>query len=308
MRRNALLFSILVLLTLAPQSSKAGRCVHVVERGETLSRIARAHRVSEKDLIAANPVLAKNPDRVRVGQELEICAAKRRPSRRRGPCGEGGRLIVHTVASGDNVGAIAAHYSVSRDSIRKHNGKLRTRRNDMIRVGETLDVCTKDRGASERRWLADGVPLPEGEGYDNRRPDNAWGTKLAVDGIVTALAAYVDREPDAPQVQVGDISRKTGGPLREHLSHQEGRDVDIGVVWTDAGGGQCRSLDVPRTWSLVRSFIETEGVRVIFIDYRLQQQLYEHALSIGEDEAWLDGVFQYPRKDGEGLLYHWPGH
>lgn len=110
-------------------------------------------------------------------------------------------------------------------------------------------------------------------------------------------------------MQVGDISRKKGGPLRKHKSHQEGRDVDIGVVWRESDSDpKGKSLDVSRTWSLVRSFAETEGVRVIFIDYRLQKQLYEHALASGVEQAWLDRIFEYPRNDGEAVLYHWPGH
>jgi len=303
------LASVVATVVLAPQTSEAGKCAYVVRKGDTVSRIARKHGVSEKNLIAANPALRKNPNRLRVGQELKVCKAKSLQARRPSKCGTDGRLIVHTVKGGDTIGAIAARYSVSRDSIRRYNKKLGKRANNVIRVGEELRVCTKDRKYTHQSWLVEGVQLPEGEGYNVRRPNNAWGTKLAVEGIVAAIATYTQREPEAPRVQVGDISRKNGGPLGVHLSHQEGRDVDIGVVWSEPeGDSKSKSLDVARTWSLVRSFAETGGVQVIFIDYQLQKKLYEHAVSIGVNEDWLDRIFQYPRKDDDAILYHWPGH
>ncbi|MEM6988978.1 MAG: penicillin-insensitive murein endopeptidase [Myxococcota bacterium] len=309
MRRLALLLSLFVTVVFAPQRSEAGQCTYVVEKGDTVSHIARRHGVSEKNLIAANPALRKNPNRVRVGQKLKVCSAKVSQAGRPGKCGKDGRLIVHTVKRGDTVGAIAARYSVSRDSVRRFNRKLKKRANSMIRVGEKLNVCTQARKYTHRSWLEGGVHLSEGEGYNIRRPNNAWGTQLAIDGIVAAIETYTQREPEAPLVQVGDISRKNGGPLRRHKSHQEGRDVDIGVVWSEPHDKEeGKSLDIARTWSLVRSFAEAEGVRVIFIDYKLQKKLYEHALSIGMNEAWLDQIFEYPRKDGEAILYHWPGH
>ena len=309
MRRFALASAVLFAVVLAPQTSEAGKCTYVVKKGDTVSRIARKHGVSEKNLIRANPKLKKNPNRVRVGQELKVCKAKNLQKRSPSKCGKGGRLIVHTVKKGDTVGAIAARYSVSRDSVRRYNKKLKKRTNSMIRVGEQLKVCTKNRKYTHRSWLKEGVQLSEGEGYNIRRPDNAWGTKLAVDGIVAAIAKYQEREPEAMLVQVGDISRKNGGPLREHMSHQEGRDVDIGVVWTEPGDEEdTKHLDIARTWSLVRSFAEADGVQVIFIDYKLQKRLYEHALSIGMNEVWLDQLFQYPKKDEDAILYHWPGH
>lgn len=309
MRRFTLTAALVAAFVLAPQTSEAGKCTYVVKKGDTVSRIARKHGVSEKNLIAANPKLKKNPNRLRVGQELEVCKAKNRQTRSPSKCGKGGRLITHTVKKGDTVGAIAARYSVSRDSVQRYNKKLNKRTNSMIRVGEKLNVCTKDRKYTHQSWLEEGVHLPEGEGYNIRRPDNAWGTQLAVDGIVAAIGVYHQREPEAPLVQIGDISRKNGGPLREHMSHQEGRDVDIGVVWTEPEGDEdSKHIDIARTWSLVRSFAESGGVQVIFIDYKLQKKLYEHALASGMNEVWLDQIFQYPRDDDDAILYHWPGH
>jgi LysM repeat protein len=265
--------------------------------------------VTQANLIKANRWLAKNPGRLRVGQTLEICRAKRLDQTQPRKCGDGGRLIGHEVRKGETLGGIAAHYSVSRKSILRNNKKLQGRANHMIRVGETIRVCTKNRRYTHRSWLADGVQLPEGDGYNVRRPHNAWGTAAAVEGITAAVARYRAVEPDAALVQVGDLSRKDGGPLGSHMSHQEGRDVDIGYVWARDEESDRKTLDVARTWSLLHSFIQEESVKVIFVDYRLQKRLYEYAQSIGVDQAELDRAFQYPRNgDHDAVLYHWRGH
>lgn len=287
------------------------KCVHTVKKGDTLSEIALRRGVSRKNLIRANPALKKNPDRLRVGQELQICRAKRLDGSRPKKCGDGGRLIVHEVGSGQTLGAIAARYGVSLDSLRRYNRRLKGRANNMIRVGERLRVCTTRRKYTHRSWLKQGVQLPGGDGYNVRRPHNAWGLRHAVDGIRAAIAAYRELEPDAPLVQVGDLSRQNGGPLREHLSHQDGRDVDIGYVYEDDDDDEARGreLDLSRTWKLMLSFVEDPNVSVIFTDYKLQERLYEHARSTGMDLQELDRIFEYPRSRDDGaILYHWDGH
>lgn len=300
----------LALLSVSPPASAAeAACQHTVKKGETVSHIARRHGVSEAKLLDANPAIKKNPNRLRVGQTVEICRAKRLQASRPQKCDDGGRITTHKVGKGETLGAIAARYSVSRDMLRKYNKRIKSRPNDMIRVGETLRVCTTNRRYTHRAWLVDGVQMPSGEGYNLRRPNNAWGTPAAVEGIAAAIARYRELEPDAPPVQIGDISRKNGGPLRSHLSHQDGRDVDIGYVFATHDDEKSRTIDIPRTWNLISSFVEDENLAVIFTDYRLQKRLYEHAQSIGVEQARLDQIFEYPRKgDGDALLYHWRGH
>lgn len=48
---------------------------HIVKRGETLSKIARAHGITLAQLLDANPQFKPNPDIVHVGDELVIPAA-----------------------------------------------------------------------------------------------------------------------------------------------------------------------------------------------------------------------------------------
>lgn len=289
----------------------SGKCHRTVRKGDTVSGIAHRAGVTEANLIRANPELKKNPNRLRVGQKLDICRAKRMQAHRPQKCGKNGRIIIHEVGQGETLGGIAAHYSVSRDTLRRYNSRLKGRANSMIRAGERLRVCTRLRRYTHRKWFRDGVQLPEGDGYNVRRPHNAWGTPPTVEAIQTAIATYRELEPEAPLVQVGDISRKNGGPLREHVSHQEGRDVDIGYVYDEPDDEESgrRTMNLDRSWKLLRSFAEHDAVAVIFIDYALQKRLYEYAQSIGVDQSTLDAIFEYPRgSDEEAVFYHWPGH
>src|SRR4029078_8960516 len=59
-------------------------------------------------------------------------------------------------------------------------------------------------------------------------PKRLYGTEHTIRTIVRAAAAYRAAQPDAPRLVIGDISREGGGPMTdEHVSHQNGLDVDI---------------------------------------------------------------------------------
>ena len=44
--------------------------VHIVERGESLSRIAQLYQVEVEDIVALNDI--RNPNRIQIGQEILI--------------------------------------------------------------------------------------------------------------------------------------------------------------------------------------------------------------------------------------------
>jgi len=62
--------------------------------------------------------------------------------------------------------------------------------------------------------------------------------------------------------------------------------------------------------ALVKAFVDTGAVEVIFMDYGLQEVLYEHAKQRGVSEDDLDELFQYPRGRGRshGIIRHWRSH
>lgn len=165
--------------------------------------------------------------------------------------------------------------------------------------------------------MADAVQMVSGPGFIVKTPAFAWGTPKSVTALRESLRRYAARFPDAPDVHVGDLSKRGGGPFPPHLSHQSGRDVDIGYVLEGADAHTRRfvpahrgNLDRERTWGLIEVLWSTGKVAYIFMDYEVQRLLYEYALDEGVSLERLDELFQYPRGSGamHGKIRDWKGH
>jgi penicillin-insensitive murein endopeptidase len=169
-----------------------------------------------------------------------------------------------------------------------------------------MSVGTPNAGA-----LVNGVQATPSKLYTLVSPGEAWGTQETIDYLNTAVQAVQDEFPDTPPLALGDIGARHGGPLRPHISHQAGRDLDISFYYRDGtkwyARGTRENLDFPRLWAFVRAIIAKTDIDLILLDHGLQEPLKEYALSIGEDPAWLDQVFQ-----GKGatraIIRHAPGH
>jgi murein endopeptidase len=118
-------------------------------------------------------------------------------------------------------------------------------------------------------------------------------------------------------VRVHDISDRDGGPLRDHRSHQSGRDVDIAFFRRHCAQNECGfgntapgQIDVARQWALLSTWLRSGRVEAIFIDYSLQQPLYDYARSQGATPAQLREWFQYPRGANHafGIVRHFAHH
>lgn len=69
-------------------------------------------------------------------------------------------------------------------------------------------------------------------------------------------------------------------------------------------------LDVARQWTLLEHWLRHDRVEAIFIDYRLQAELYRHAREEGASREELHRWFQYPRGRTHplGIIRHYPQH
>ena len=157
--------------------------------------------------------------------------------------------------------------------------------------------------------LSGGVQLPEkGPGYlgnPKRRAEARYGTVELVQALVRA-AATSDPGDDSPPLVINDLSLADGGPIRQHGSHQSGRDVDILFFVRDLQGNPRRSVGVPiapdgrgvdfqdlstpdddvgvlidteRTWRFIAALLEEGGddVQRIFIVEHLRTMLLAEA-------------------------------
>jgi murein endopeptidase len=166
-------------------------------------------------------------------------------------------------------------------------------------------------GATNAGTLINGVQMPPGDRWILVDPGHAWGTQETIDDLIRCIDKVNEQFPGTPKLPIGHISAKRGGHLSPHVSHQAGRDADVGYYYTDAerwyAPARADNLDRARTWALVRAFVTETDVDLILIDRSVQRLLKDYAISIGEDREWLDRLFE--RTGGERpLILHAKGH
>jgi LysM repeat protein len=279
---------------------------YTVAPGDTLSQIAERFEITMEALLSQNEGL--DPDRIRVGQRLRIVNGVRRAE--------------HTVLPGESLARIAEHYEVRRDDLLRWNRDLRPGR---LLAGRVLVIYTR---VPESRSESIGSPnggrlryarqLPtQHPAFSVRTPERAWGTDETVRWIIDGFEAVRAAHPDAPRIEVHDVSREDGGPLNGHHSHTSGRDADVAYYRESCAGDHCEfrriraeSLDVARQWALFSYWLTHDRVEAIFMDHALQRALYEHARSIGVARSDLSRWFQYPRgpEVRYGVIRHHPRH
>jgi hypothetical protein len=128
--------------------------------------------------------------------------------------------------------------------------------------------------------LIDGTQLPvEGPSwvtwnpvYQSVRnaPHRLYGNEHTIHAVVSVIDAYRAANPGAPRVVVGDISREFGGPMTdEHVSHQNGLDVDVYYPRLDGIPRPpiaTHQVDRRLAQDLLDRFVAA-GARMIFVGY-----------------------------------------
>jgi penicillin-insensitive murein endopeptidase len=160
--------------------------------------------------------------------------------------------------------------------------------------------------------LVNGVQMPQGERWVLLDPGRAWGTRETVDDLTRCIDRVNERFPGAPPLSIGHISAKSGGHLSPHVSHQAGRDADVGYYYRTGTKpfvhATEQNLDLPRTWALVRAALKETHVDMIFMDASIQKLLAAYALANGEDAALVDAAFQVRGKNQRAPIRHIHGH
>jgi hypothetical protein len=127
--------------------------------------------------------------------------------------------------------------------------------------------------------LVDGTQLPiEGPDWVTWNPNTdsvpnlpsrLYGNERTIRAIISVLAAYHAAHPHAPRVVVGDISRRDGGQMDEHVSHQNGLDVDVYYPRLDqrlSAPVTTGQVDRVLAQDLLDRFIAA-GARMVFVGY-----------------------------------------
>jgi penicillin-insensitive murein endopeptidase len=178
---------------------------------------------------------------------------------------------------------------------------------------DVASVGSLSIGSPGSAMLLNPVRLEPSPYWEIASSADVYGTAETIEAIGTVLAKVHEVFPDAPPIIVGDISDEDGGRLKRHQSHQGGRDVDLGFFYRTGKGqqfvaGTAANFDPAKNWALVRALITCADVETILLDTRIQRLLYKYASGIGEDQAWLNRVFQFARGSSSARVVHVAGH
>jgi LysM repeat protein len=278
---------------------------YTVRKGDTLGDIALRHHTTVDALMKANEGL--HPTRIYPGQTIDVGSP--RPE------------VVFRLERGDSLAMAANRYGVSTRDISRWNSNLSigsARPGTSIRIYTRKPVSASEAiGPTNRGRLENPIRLPSHRGYVIRTPAKAYGTEETIRWIVDAFDSVERKFKHTKVVRIHDISDRDGGRLRDHKSHQNGRDADISYYQKECGANGCRfaefrssELDVARQWALLEHWLRNGQAEMIFIDYRLQAKLYKYAKRRGVSKAQLERWIQYPRGKYKptGVIRHFPNH
>jgi penicillin-insensitive murein endopeptidase len=196
-------------------------------------------------------------------------------------------------------------------------------------LGVVSDGTSISVGKASLGYLIDGVRLADhGDGFVTRdvwrSRDNRFGTDELIDLVTGVAHRMAHRVPDVKLV-VADLSGQGGGERGAfHRSHQSGRDADLLYYMRDASGqpfepdamhvfnwlgravdGSGLTVDVPRTWLLVKELVTAPeaAVQWIFMYEPLARRLIDHAQEIGEPPAVIARVRRALKQPGDSARH-----
>lgn len=161
-------------------------------------------------------------------------------------------------------------------------------------------------GSPNEGHLVGGVKL-ESKPYLRVLPgrEERWGLPELV-GLLDRSARRVDRRFPGSTLGVGDLSRRGGGDVMGHQSHESGRDADVAFYLRDARGKQVAAphmspiddtgratavsgaaFDDARNWALLEAWLTDPSTRInrVFVAEHLRDRLLAHARRAGVSAA-----------------------
>jgi murein endopeptidase len=219
------------------------------------------------------------------------------------------------VRKGESLEAVARRVQAKAEDLRRLN-RLRS---DEVRPGQNLRYCmpvlrgssigSPNRGKLQKARSIDPDGDRQGTGFVLSPHRSAtWGTPATVAAVRKAMACYRSRCPagrkgECPPVNLGDLSAKDGGHLGNHLSHQSGRDVDLGyLVRPPQGRGvfdrqaTAANLNVKAQWAVLGCLLDNPLVKFVFLSGTVAETLKAHARKVPALRKYLrffqNGVIQ----------------
>jgi murein endopeptidase len=266
------------------------KIIYTVKYGDTWTKIADAHRVDPDHLRQRwNP---KVPRTFKAGQEIIIWIDPLTdPDLLEQPTEQLAKASSGTSASSASASATPAA-ALPLVSIQKGSVSV---------------------GKPNKGKLVNPISLPENKKlYTIRKPDESFGSTHALHNLQLAVAQWRQASGYAGSLLIGAISKKGGGRLRPHSSHQSGRDVDIRLPLkrTDGSADDVNDVDWDATWALILALVATGEVEYIFLTTDRQKHLLKAAKRAGASKDMIDRMLQYPETSGNknGIVRNQKGH
>jgi len=201
------------------------------------------------------------------------------------------------------------------------------------RAGPPAESKAKDGSVSEGTpmdgSLTRGEVLPwKGSGYEMLKASRDRRARFGVSELVALVkeaAHKVRHRFRGSLLRVGDLSTRKGGPIDNHGSHQNGRDVDLLFYTLDRNGVPVSpdsfipfdvngySVDPPmeyrfdtaRNWALVEALIRSDRAEVqwIFVAEHLRQLLLDEAVASRAPKTVIGKARQILKQPGKKA--HW---
>lgn len=227
---------------------------------------------------------------------------------------------VYRVKQGDSVGSIAKRLGVKTRNLRRWN---RLKKKRKLKLGQKLKfkgvrVSTESVGRPNKGKLIHGINLdPDGDNQGlgwsvNASRSTIWGTPETIRAIKRCGRYYRSFFPigKSASIPVGSISKRDGGPIGKHKSHQSGRDVDIGFIRKKPPppgifvNTSAKQLDLYKQWVVTKCFLDNPETKMIIIERSLVRALRRYIKRIYKTRpAKLKKYLAFfPRKKGRAVI------
>lgn len=197
------------------------------------------------------------------------------------------------------------------------------------RLGRTARVAIRTPAAESVGSPTDGrlhggAELAPSRALQLKNPSGPrWGLPRLV-ALLERAAERVAQRFGGSVLVVGDLSRRQGGELGGHKSHESGRDADVAFFFVDAKGHRVAAaefhpvdesgvatddrslyLDDARNWALIQAWVTDPAARVehVFVADHLRERLLRYARNKGAYLPVLHRAAQVLKQPSRGLSH-----